>query len=137
MMEIAQCLVTEEFRVGRFAGTKADAAFRVCDKLRQPLVTLVGIVGFRTLLTRALMLAKEEAPQLAKVRVDRDGTLAIPSGVEVEFEGMAGADGGAALVAQLLGLLVTFIGEALTLRLVDEVWPKAVRKSSEQEGKKS
>ena len=27
-------------------------------------------------------------------------------------------------VAQLLGLLVTFIGEELTLRLVREVWPK-------------
>ena len=28
------------------------------------------------------------------------------------------------LVAQLLGLLVAFIGETLTLRLVREVWPK-------------
>jgi len=28
------------------------------------------------------------------------------------------------LLAQLLGLLVTFIGEALTVRLVREVWPK-------------
>jgi hypothetical protein len=28
------------------------------------------------------------------------------------------------LLAQLLGLLVAFIGEDLTLRLVREVWPK-------------
>jgi hypothetical protein len=28
-----------------------------------------------------------------------------------------------ALLAQLLGLLVAFIGESLTLRLVREVWP--------------
>jgi hypothetical protein len=28
------------------------------------------------------------------------------------------------LVAQLLGLLVTFIGEDLTLGLVREIWPK-------------
>jgi circadian clock protein KaiC len=33
--------------------------------------------------------------------------------------------GGVALLAQLLGLLVAFIGENLTLRLVREVWPKA------------
>ena len=29
------------------------------------------------------------------------------------------------LIEQLLGLLVVFIGEALTLRLVHEVWPRA------------
>jgi hypothetical protein len=30
------------------------------------------------------------------------------------------------MVAQLLGLLVAFIGEDLTLHLVREVWPKIV-----------
>jgi len=34
-------------------------------------------------------------------------------------------NGGAVLVTQLLGLLVTFIGQALTLRLVRELWPDA------------
>ena len=29
------------------------------------------------------------------------------------------------LVAQLLGLLFTFIGESLTLRLLLDVWPEA------------
>jgi hypothetical protein len=33
--------------------------------------------------------------------------------------------GGTLLVAQLLGLLVTFIGQALTLRLVRDLWPDA------------
>jgi hypothetical protein len=33
------------------------------------------------------------------------------------------AEGSVALLARLLGLLVTFIGEALTLRLVEEMWP--------------
>jgi hypothetical protein len=33
-------------------------------------------------------------------------------------------EGGVVLLAQLLGLLVAFIGENLTLRLVREVWPK-------------
>jgi hypothetical protein len=35
-------------------------------------------------------------------------------------------DEGAILIAQLLGLLLTFIGEGLTLRLVHDVWPEAV-----------
>ena len=34
-------------------------------------------------------------------------------------------EGGAILIAQLLGLLLTFIGEGLTLRLVQDVWPEA------------
>ena len=33
-------------------------------------------------------------------------------------------EGGVVLLAQLLGLLVAFIGESLTLRLVREVWPQ-------------
>lgn len=34
------------------------------------------------------------------------------------------AEGESLLFAELLGLLVAFIGEALTLRLVREAWPK-------------
>ncbi len=33
--------------------------------------------------------------------------------------------GEAALLAQVLGLLITFIGGALTLRLVRDIWPEA------------
>ena len=33
-------------------------------------------------------------------------------------------EGGAILIAQLLGLLITFIGEGITLRLVQDVWPE-------------
>jgi hypothetical protein len=34
-------------------------------------------------------------------------------------------EGGVVMVAQLLGLLVAFIGENLTVSLVRDVWPKA------------
>jgi hypothetical protein len=34
------------------------------------------------------------------------------------------AEGSVILLSQLLGLLVAFIGEDLTLRLVREIWPK-------------
>jgi len=33
------------------------------------------------------------------------------------------ANGEVALLAQLLGLLVTFIGEAVTARLLEDAWP--------------
>ena len=49
-------------------------------------------------------------------------TLAVPSkGRMAEPEDVA--EGGVALLAQLLGLLVAFIGESLTLRLVHDIWP--------------
>jgi hypothetical protein len=35
-------------------------------------------------------------------------------------------EAGAILIANLIGLLLTFIGEAVTLRMLQEVWPKAV-----------
>jgi hypothetical protein len=34
------------------------------------------------------------------------------------------AEGGAEILAQLLGLLVTFIGANLTLQLVRDIWPR-------------
>ena len=34
-------------------------------------------------------------------------------------------EGGAILIAQLVELLLTFIGEGLTLRMVQDVWPEA------------
>jgi hypothetical protein len=34
-------------------------------------------------------------------------------------------EGGALLIAQLLGLLLLFIGEGITLRLVQDVWPES------------
>ena len=37
----------------------------------------------------------------------------------------AGGEAAVAITAHLLGLLVTFIGEPLTLRLVREAWPDA------------
>ena len=36
-----------------------------------------------------------------------------------------GNEGAVAITAHLLGLLATFIGEPLTLRLVREAWPEA------------
>ena len=88
---------------------------RVCDKLRRPLTTLAGAAGFRSLLARALTLAKQESPVIAAWEVNSDGSL----------QGLNGeaAQSGAVLIAQLIGLMITFIGESLTLRLLHDVWP--------------
>src|SRR4051794_9596997 len=87
------------------------AAVRACGKLRVPLSKLAGPAGFRSLLSRALAMAKAEAPSLGPIRVRPDGTLE-------GMEEVQDAEGGVVVVAHLIGLLVTFIGEPLTLRLV-------------------
>jgi hypothetical protein len=85
------------------------------DKLVGLLGKLVGVAGSRALLARALSLAKRETEALTPVSVTEDGTLD-------GFTGKA-AEGSPVLIAHLIGLVVTFLGEALTLRLLHDVWP--------------
>ena len=69
------------------------------------------LAGFRELLSCALPRAQAEIPWLGAVHVKADGTL---EGLE-ELNAKRNPDelfeGGVVLVAQLLGLLVAFIGE--------------------------
>ncbi len=101
------------------------AAFRVIEKLRHLLNTLLGAAGFRALLARALHLAKAEVPELSAVEVQTDGSLVGLSKVGRHPRSTQMAKVEVMLVTELLALLDTFIGEALMLRLVQDVWPKA------------
>ncbi len=98
--------------------------FTVLELLRPQLVTLMGNGGFRALLARALALAKAEVPWLRAAHVSVDGNLAalIEPGTQIDPEQLA--EGKVVLVAQLLGLLIAFIGPNLTIGLVREVWPE-------------
>jgi hypothetical protein len=134
---LAQRLLTYEAVAGRNSEPTESAAFRVCAKLRQPLTALAGVAGFRSLFSRALTLARAEAPSLSAVHVAADGSLQGLDEVEPRTDTEQARDGGAILIAQLLGLLLTFIGEGLTLRLVQDVWPQAAFRDrvSDKEGK--
>lgn len=123
MQGLARRLIAEEAASGRDAETAHRSGFRVCEKLRRPLCTLAGVIGFRALLSRALLLARAEAPWLSNVEVAPNGVLQYAPGVESQFTTPEAARAAQALTCHLLGLLLTFIGEALTLRLVHDVWP--------------
>lgn len=125
MKQVAQQLIAEEVRTGEAADTKSRAAFRVCEKLRGPLASWMGVAGFRSLLARALTLAAASVPWLAGLNIDREGRVELPAGSENEVSEDTAARGATALIAQLLELLVTFIGEPLTLQLVQDIWPHA------------
>ncbi len=117
---IARQLLAYEAAAGNPAGAKDPAVFRAIEKLRVPLGKLIGIIGFRSLLTRALVLAGDEVPWLHALHIRVDGSLEVPA-AKLDSRDVAAAD--AALMTQLIGLLVIFIGTALTLQLLHEVWP--------------
>jgi hypothetical protein len=122
---LAQRLLTYEAVAGENSDPTQSAAFRVCAKLRRPLITLAGVAGFRSLLSRALTLARAEAPRLSVVQIAADGSLEGLDELTSQTDKEQARDEGAILIAQLLGLLLTFIGEGLTLRLVQDEWPAA------------
>lgn len=122
---LAERLLAYEAVAGENSEPAESAAFRVCAKLRRPLITLAGVAGFRSLLSRALTLARAEAPSLSAVQVAADGSLKGLDELASQSSKEQARDGGAVLIAQLIGLLLTFIGEGLTLQLVQDVWPEA------------
>jgi hypothetical protein len=114
-------------------------AFRVCNKLRLPLTTLAGSAGFHSLLSRAITLAKREAPGLSTLRINTDGSLdrlagPVEGGRVEPRPDQLDASEGVVLVAHVVGLLFTFIGEALTLRLINDIWPNELLNRSASEG---
>ncbi len=124
MRDLTRRLVAYEANADESSGTPTPTAFRVCETLRQPLAALTGNAGFHSLLSRALALATPQAPWLASLHIQPDGSLGGVADIESRVAPDAITEGSVVLVAELLGLLVAFIGEILTLRMVQEVWPE-------------
>jgi len=114
-----------ESAMGKRAVAAVPAAIRAVQRFHHVLNTLIGREGFRTLLARAVTLAKAEVPSLIDLRVTQDGELAGLNLVDNRDGKPRFHEGEVVLIANLLGLLVTFIGEALMLRVVKDAWPKA------------
>lgn len=123
LRRLAQRLLNLEAQRGS-GDAQAHEAIRVCEKLRASLTRFAGPEGFTSLLRRALALARADTPSLDAVTIKPDGSL---EGLEavVADTSKGGPEAVVGIVAHLLGLLVTFIGEPLTLRLVREAWPDA------------
>jgi hypothetical protein len=124
LKEFAGQLLAFEASSVKPADAKNSSAFRVCEKLGGPLGKLTGVRGFRSLLSRALALAGAEVPWLRGLHVQADGSLEGLAALEEDLDRSGIVLGETVLVAHLLGLLVTFIGSALTQGLVRDIWPK-------------
>lgn len=126
--ELAERLIAFEAGQKESSETIAPAAFPVAEKLRPHLTTFMGNAGFRALLMRALALAGAEMPWLREVQVSSTGSLTLTEELAEKGAGTTLLEGRVMLVAQLLGLMVAFIGEKLTLQLLLDVWPQFSRK---------
>ena len=119
MRELAQRLLILE---GPLQGADDDPtaqAMRVFEQLRVALARFAGSDSFASLVRRALALARADEPALQQVSIKANGSL---EGLEE-----VAIDPIVAIIAHFLGLLVTFIGEPLTLRLLRDAWPDAVQ----------
>jgi hypothetical protein len=127
MRDLAQRLLTYESAGGNASEPAGSATLRVYEKLRQSLGELAGTAGFQALASRALTLARSEDPSLGAVWVAANGNLegmsAIDPSTDVEKDWVH--EDGVVLISRLLGLLLIFLGQALTMNLVWNVWPDA------------
>ncbi len=96
------------------------AVEQVFQRLHDHLGKLIGVVGFTTLLTRALKLARGEAPALGALEVKPDGSLAGLSEAFVERSPAEALAAPVTLLAHFLALLAAFLGEDLALHLAGE-----------------
>ncbi len=132
MRDLAQRLLDYEAFADKPSEPDEPATLRVYEKLRQGLGEFAGVAGFQSLASRALALARKEAPGLNAVGVSADGSLRGLGGIELQFDidkiragEFPAGEAEIILIARLLGLLLIFLGEALTLSLLRATWPGA------------
>ena len=93
------------------------------ERLKIHLSGRLGKGGYRALLKRAVTLSIVDYPWLECLTISDDGTLSgmdlAPSSLSVSQT----AAGGIAILARLIGLLDTFIGRSLCLRVLQSGWP--------------
>jgi hypothetical protein len=119
--ELARSLVACEADATTTSLHTEPATVRVYERLRRQLGSPVGVDGFQALASRALALAKSQSPRLSAVQVTANGGLQGLGEVESQTNSEEDGEAGIILIAQLLGLFLTFLGEATTLRLIEDL----------------
>src|ERR1035438_4755349 len=119
--DLARSLVACETDACSTSQQTEPATVRVYERLRRQLCAPMGVDGFQALASRALALAKSESPQLSAVQVTANGCLRGLDEVESQTEADEDGEAGIILIAPLLGLFLTLLGEATTLRLIEDL----------------
>lgn len=99
------------------------AAEPVCQGLQEKLITLIGSDGCRVLISRAWVLTRREFPALNPIETNGNCHL---QGQDKSLQGLdaeQAAEVQVVMLANLLWLLMIFIGEDLSMHLMYELWP--------------
>ena len=133
MRDVAHRLLTYEAGAGKTSEPMESHAQRVYKKLRQSLVEFLGVVGFQSLESRALKLARPEAIRDGAAQIaSEESLLGLEQGLgesrgeigtQIDMDKDLAGELGILLIANLLELLLMFLGEALTLSLLRNGWP--------------
>lgn len=129
--ELSRQLLAMEAADDNAGKPRAHEGVRVCEKLRIAVTRFAGAEAFASLMRRALALARTDAPSVQGMTVNADGSV---DGLEAlaaarsragaaEDCGALVADSASAIVTHLLWLLITFVGEPVTIKLVQHGWP--------------
>ena len=135
---------TIQGELAREAGPDADAkalaaaALRVSDALGGQLTVLIGAGGVRALAARSLHIVQPGFPWLAEAQRSGppEGPFAQLALVMERQEPGVAAEAAAATLATLVGLLVTLIGETLTMGVLRAAWPGVFPNETQQEARK-
>src|SRR5215217_551018 len=125
LKSLAQRLLVLEAKNSPSPAKLAEALEVCCQRLHKRLDPLVGAGGFRALLDRALYLAKKEHAWLKEVEIQ------VYPGCELKALNEAMTERQpkeiretlTTILANVLWLLVTFIGEDIVYGLIEEAWP--------------
>ena len=119
--DLARSLVAREADSSAASLQTEPASVRVYERLRRQLGAPVGSDGFQSLATRALALARSESPRLDAVQIMANGGVRGLCEVESQTNSDEYGEVGVILIAQLLGLFLTLLGESTTLRLIEDL----------------
>ena len=119
--DLARSLIASEADANSTSLHPEPATVRVYERLRRQLASPVGVDGFHALASRALALAKSQSPRRGAVQVTANGGWRGLDEVESQTDPDEDGEAGIILIAQLLGLFLTFLGEATTLRLIEDL----------------
>ena len=121
--DFAKRLILIDVKSSKSAAMKPRAVFTVLDRLRPCLVQIVGDLGFKAVLSRALASATADVAWLRAIHIKPDGSLDGVDELEPKVDPKEIAEGRDALLAEFFGLLVELLGERLVLQLVHTAMP--------------
>jgi hypothetical protein len=120
--DIARSLLAYE-AAGSTSEPTQSLAVRVCEKLRGPLCALAGVACYRSLIARALTLARSQTSSFGDLQVAEDGSLQSLGKPALQSDRHYASEADVLLISHSMGLILSLLGTAVTLQLVQDVFP--------------